>query len=105
MIRTIITPLKDRYSFVEVSDRIAFMYRALKRSSSDGRKDTIQCAYFGFEEESKAKKMAAWVRQKYPLSRCVVRESERLEHCLFEVKVFRFPEILDLILGAHNAAA
>jgi hypothetical protein len=104
MLHTKITRLKDRYSLVKISPRIAFIYRALKRASIDGRKDVIQCAYFGFNEEVKAQKYALWLQQNFSNVRYITRESERLDDCQIEVKVFRFEKILDLIQATAAVA-
>lgn len=95
MIRTRVIPLKDRYSFIEISPRLALMYRALARPGKKGRMHKIQCAYFGFGDELSAKNFAAWLNAKYG-ARAIARESDRLDTA-WEVKAWEFFDLLHVV--------
>jgi hypothetical protein len=97
MIRATVRPLKDGYSFISFSPRLAMMYRALKRPGKNDRKDKIQCAYFGFETEQQAKTFVTYLKEKHSSIRTGVREGERLSECAWEVKVWEFDGLLELI--------
>ncbi len=101
-LRSKVRVLKDGYSFLSISPRLAMMYRALKRPGKGGRKDRIQCAYFGFDSEQQANQFVTYLKQQYGEVRAGVRESDRLPECAFEVKVWEFPQLLELI---HRCAA
>lgn len=95
MTRTKIIQLKDRYSMLLLSPRIGLLYRVLKKPGKGGRKDRIQCAYFGFEYEAKAQEFATQMRIHYPQSFPLVREAERLEYA-WEVKIREFETIVNV---------
>jgi hypothetical protein len=95
MTRTKIIHLKDRYSMLLLSPRIGLLYRVLKRPGKNGRKDRIQCAYFGFEYEKAAQEFATQMRVHYPQSFPLVREGERLEYA-WEVKIREFETIINV---------
>jgi hypothetical protein len=98
MLRAKIIPSKDGFSLLSINPRLALMYRALKRPGKGGRRDRIQCAYFGFESEDKAKAFIASVNQKFPGLYPQLREPERLSEVAFEVKLREFPGLLALVL-------
>jgi hypothetical protein len=95
MIRTRVTRLKDGFSFLSINPRLGLMYRALKHPGKGGRKDLIQCAYFGFETEAEAVKFQKYCQSK--VIRAIAREADRLPDCAWEVKVWEFPELLHLV--------
>ncbi|NJO74181.1 MAG: hypothetical protein HC833_10760 [Leptolyngbyaceae cyanobacterium RM1_406_9] len=100
LVHTRVIPQADGFSLLSISDRIALMYRALKRPGKGGRKDRIQCGYFGFESQEKAQAWAEMIRNRYAEMqiRLVVRESDRLPECAFEVKVWEFEGLIPLTL-------
>lgn len=100
MAHTRITRLKDGYSLLSFSPRLALMYRALKKPGKGGRKDRIQCAYFGFESEAQARHFANYTRQQFK-TRAIARESDRLPESGWEVKVWHFEGLIDLALRCH----
>lgn len=97
VIFTRVRPMKDGFSFLSINSRMGLMYRALKRPGLSGRRDRIQCAYFGFQTKEEASMFAQYVKEKYEAARVVVRESDRLPECAFEVKVWEFQEIMRLV--------
>lgn len=105
MIRTRVQPLKDGFSMLIVSPRLALCYRALKRPGKGGRKDRIQCGYFGFESEAEANTFANYLRSAYPNVRAVVREGDRLPECGWEVKVWEFAQLLQVVQQCAAKAA
>jgi hypothetical protein len=72
------------------------MYYVLKRPGKGGRRDRIQCAYFGFDDEQKANRFAAYVKKHFD-THAVSREAQRLTECSFEVKVSEFPGLMQLV--------
>jgi hypothetical protein len=100
MFRARCIPGKDGFSTLVLSPRLALMYRALKKPGKGGRKDRIQCAYFGFASEAQAQHFAAYVQAQYK-ARALPRESDRLSDSPFEVKVWEFDGLLDLALKCH----
>jgi hypothetical protein len=96
MIITRVIPQKDGFSLLSVSARLALMYYVLKRPGKGGRKDRIQCAYFGFDDEQQADKFAAYVKQ-HCKTHAVSREAQRLIECSFEVKVSEFDGLMQLV--------
>ncbi len=105
-IRTKCKPQGDRFSILEVSPRLAICYQALSRPGKGGRKDKIQCAYFGFQEEKEAQEFAKFMKRQFlPFGpRLMVREPERLTECGWEVKVWEFPHLLEVILRCASKA-
>ncbi|OLP19835.1 hypothetical protein BST81_03415 [Leptolyngbya sp. 'hensonii'] len=102
MIRTHIITLKDGFSLLQISPRLALMYKALKHPGKNGRRDRIQCAYFGFDSEQSAQEFVTWLRSHYSGIRCLARESDRLPECAFEVKVWEFDGLLALVSICTN---
>lgn len=98
MLRTRVTRLKDGFSLLLISPRLALMYKALKRAGRNGRKDRIQCAYFGFDTEAEAQAFADYLKNRFESARAVVRESDRLPECGWEVKVWEFPALMSVVL-------
>jgi len=98
MVHSKVRALKDGYSLLSISPRLALMYRALKRPGKGGRRDRIQCAYFGFDSEEKANEFVRFLREKFGEIRAGVRESDRLSECAFEVKVSEFDHLLTIVL-------
>jgi hypothetical protein len=96
MIFTRVIPQKDGYSLLSISPRLALMYRVLKRPGKGGRRDRIQCAYFGFDTEEQAIKFAGYVQRNFK-TRVIPRESERLTECAYEVKVWEFDHLIRLV--------
>ena len=90
MVRSKIHPLKDGYALLAVSPRLALMYKALKRPGKGGRKDRLQCAYFGFDTKAKANQFVTWLKRQSDTSRVFVRESICLPESAWEVKVWAF---------------
>jgi hypothetical protein len=105
MIRTKIHVLQDGYAFLSVSPRLALMYRALKRPGKGGRKDRLQCAYFGFETEERAHQFVAGLKRRSGVIRVVVRGSDRLPESAWEVKVWEFEGLLAFALHCAQAAS
>ncbi|MEP0910882.1 hypothetical protein NDI45_08125 [Leptolyngbya sp. GB1-A1] len=100
MIRSKVAVLKDGYSMLNIHPRLSVCYRALKKPGKGGRKDKIQCAYFGFESEELAKRWVERVRYRYGIHvRAIIREGDRLTDCAYEVKVWEFDELVSLVLG------
>lgn len=97
MILTRIIPAKDGFSQIQISPRLALMYRALKRPGKGGRVDRLQCGYFGFDTEEAAISFTGRVQKKHK-ARVFPREAERLVECAWEVKVWEFDGLLDLVL-------
>jgi len=97
MIRTRVRPLDDGFSLLRINDRLALCYKALKRPGKGGRKDRVQCAYFGFDSEESAQAFLAGVLRQFGKVRAVVRESDRLPDAAFEVKIWEFPHIMSLV--------
>lgn len=97
MLKSRVQVLKDGYSLLSFSPRLALMYRALKRPGKDGRKDRIQCAYFGFDTEQQAKDFVSYLKRKYGEVRAGVREGDRLFDCAFEVKVWEFDHLMAVV--------
>lgn len=87
---------------LKIHDRIQLCYKAFKKQRN-GRKDKIQCAYFGFETEEAAMKWLLFVKRRYSTFdiRATVREGDRLE-CPFEVKVWEFPELMPLVFDCAS---
>jgi hypothetical protein len=105
MVYTCILPAKDGFSLLSISPRLALMYRALKRPGKGGRKDRIQCAYFGFDSESEAKAFIDLLKERYGADTFPqLREPEPLSECAFEVKVREFPNLLKLVLTCARKA-
>ncbi|MEP0923468.1 hypothetical protein [Leptolyngbya sp. ST-U4] len=105
MIRSKVAVLKDGYSMLNIHPRLSVCYRALKKPGKGGRKDKIQCAYFGFESEEIAAAWLSRIRRKYNTYdiRATVREGDRLTSCAYEVKVWEFDALLHLVLNcAHQ---
>jgi hypothetical protein len=104
MIYTKCKPQGDRFSILEISPRLAICYQALARPGKGGRRDKIQCAYFGFETQEEAQQFASYMRKGFlPFGpRVLVREPERLTECGWEVKVWEFPHLLEVILKCAN---
>lgn len=96
MIYTRVQPLKDGYSLLKINPRLCLIYRALKRPGREGRKDRIQCAYFGFETVEAAATFRNYLITKHKC-RAVVREPERLSEVAWEVKVWEFDGLLLLV--------
>lgn len=88
---------QDGYSFISISPRLGFMYRALKKPGKGGRKDRIHTAYFGFDSEAEAAQFLAWLTTKHPTAKAMKREPERLA-CSHEIKVWEFDGLHQLIL-------
>jgi hypothetical protein len=105
MVRAKVRALKDGYAFLSVSPRLALMYKALKRPGRGGRKDRIQCAYFGFDTEKKANQFVAGLKRQFGEIRVVVRESDRLPDCTWEVKVWEFNQLMNVVLHCAQVAA
>lgn len=79
-------PQSDGFSLLVFSDRLATMYRALKRPGKGGRKDYIVCFYFGgFSDQAEAEKFVAHLKQQLNVYG-FVREAQRVAGP-FEVKV------------------
>jgi hypothetical protein len=104
MVRAKIHVLKDGYALLAVSPRLALMYKALKRPGKGGRKDRLQCAYFGFDTEERANQFVAGLKRQSGASRIVVRESDRLPESAWEVKVWEFEGLLAFTLHCAQAA-
>lgn len=104
MLKSRVRVLKDGYSFLSISPRLGLMYRALKRPGKGGRKDRIQCAYFGFESEQQANQFVGYLKQKYGEIRVGVRESDRLPAYAFEVKVWEFSELMAVVYQCAEKA-
>lgn len=100
MIFAKVRPMGDGFSMLVISPRLALCYRALKKPGRGGRKDRIQCAYFGFDSQAAADRFAHYLKSKFlPFApRMVVRESDRLPECGWEVKVWEFDHLLPLVL-------
>ena len=104
MVRAKIYVLKDGYALLAVSPRLALMYKALKRPGKGGRKDRLQCAYFGFDTKDMANQFVAGLKRQSDASRVVVRESDRLPESAWEVKVWAFEGLLAFALHCAQAA-
>lgn len=104
MVRAKVRTLKDGYAVLSISPRLALMYKALKRPGRGGRKDRIQCAYFGFESEEKANQFVEGLKRQFGEIRVVVRESDRLPESAWEVKVWEFEGLLSLALHCAQVA-
>jgi hypothetical protein len=83
-----------------ISERLALCYKALKKPGKGGRKDRIQCAYFGFDSQERAEQFARYLKARFlPFApRLVIRESDRLSECAWEVKVWEFPALLEIVM-------
>lgn len=84
-----VTALADRHAFIKLSDRIALITRALKRSGKNGRRAAVVAAYFGFSTQDEAIEFIAGLRHHFKKAFCQVRRSERL-NTPYEVKVRSF---------------
>jgi hypothetical protein len=98
MVRAKTHALNDGYALLAVSPRLALMYKALKRPGKGGRKDRLQCAYFGFDTKEKATQFVAGLRRQSNANRVVVREGTRLPESAWEVKVWEFEGLLAFAL-------
>jgi hypothetical protein len=89
---------------LNIHPRLSVCYRALKKPGKGGRKDKVQCAYFGFDDEAIARQWVERVRYRYGCHiRAVIREGDRLADCTCEVKVWEFDELMHLVLNcAHQ---
>jgi hypothetical protein len=97
MVYTRIIPGKNGFSQLQISSRLVLLYRALKRPGKNGRRDRIQCVYFGFDTEHQAAEFAYKLRAKHSQVRLVVREAERLLEVPYEVKVWEFDHLMHLV--------
>ena len=102
MIYSKVRNLKDGYCLLSISPRLALMYKALKRPGKGGRKDRIQCAYFGFKSEAEANYFLTYLHQQFGPVRAVVRESDRLPDCAWEVKAWEFEHLMKVVLCCAN---
>jgi hypothetical protein len=100
MFRARCIPGKDGFSTLVLSPRLALMYRALKKPGKGGRRDRIQCAYFGFSTQEQAQHFTAYVQEQFK-ARAMPRESDRLSECAWEVKVWEFDGLLDFALRCY----
>lgn len=96
-------PQSDGFALLVFSDRLAAMYRALKRPGRGGRKDYIVCFYFGgFSDQAEAEKFVAHLKQQLNVYG-FVREAQRVVGP-FEVKVpAGEPEITEKLLAVVRA--
>lgn len=101
-----IRPMADGFSMLVISPRLALCYKALKKPGRGGRKDRIQCAYFGFDSPKAADRFANYLRSKFlPFApRVLIRESDRLPACGWEVKVWEFEHLLAVVLECADIA-
>lgn len=104
MVKAKVCALKDGFALLCISPRLAVMYKALKRPGKGGRKDRLQCAYFGFESEEKANQFVVGLKRQFGEVRAVVRESDRLPQSAWEVKVWEFEGLLSLALHCAQVA-
>ncbi|MBW4474746.1 MAG: hypothetical protein KME45_30860 [Stenomitos rutilans HA7619-LM2] len=104
MVRAKVHALKDGYAFLSVSPRLALMYKALKRPGKGGRRDRIQCVYFGFDTEERANQFVAGLKRQFGEIRVVVRARDRLPESAWEVKVWEFEGLLTFALHCAQAA-
>jgi len=96
-------PQSDGFSLLVFSDRLAAMYRALKRPGKGGRKDYLVCFYFGgFSDQAEAEKFVAHLKQQLSVYG-FVREAQRVMGP-FEVKVpAGEPEMTEKLLAVVRA--
>jgi hypothetical protein len=96
----------DGFSMLYISNRLALCYKALKKPGKGGRMDRIQCAYFGFNTEAECQQFTQFLKDKFfPFApRVLIRESDRLPECPWEVKVWEFPQLLEIVLKCHEQA-
>lgn len=105
----------DGFSMLYISKRLALCYKALKKPGKGGRMDRIQCAYFGFNDEAECQQFTQFLKEKFfPFApRVLIRESVhasasgssyRLSECPWEVKVWEFPQLLEIVLKCHEQA-
>jgi hypothetical protein len=103
-IHTKVRVMGDGFAMLEINSRLALCYKALKKPGKGGRKDRIQCGYFGFDTEAQANFFADYLKQRFiPFGpRVHIRESDRLPDSAWEVKVWDFPQLLQLVHECHD---
>jgi len=94
-----VTVLADRHALIRISDRVALITQALKRSGRGGRKARLIAGYVGFDCYEAAAAFVSGLKQYFPKCFCEIRSAQRLATAL-EVKIRYSFEGLESFLWA-----